>query len=132
MIGNMFAGHEESPGEKVLYEGRAYKMYRGMGSLGAMTQGSADRYFQDVEDEIAKLVPEGIEGRVPYKGFVSETIYQMVGGLRSAMGYCGCATIAEMQQKAQFVKISTAGLRESHPHNVAITKESPNYFASKS
>jgi len=132
MLGNMFAGHEESPGEKVLYEGRAYKMYRGMGSLGAMTQGSADRYFQDVEDEIAKLVPEGIEGRVPYKGFVSETIYQMVGGLRSAMGYCGCATIAEMQQKAQFVKISTAGLRESHPHNVAITKESPNYFASKS
>jgi IMP dehydrogenase len=132
MIGNMFAGHEESPGEKVLYEGRAYKMYRGMGSLGAMTQGSADRYFQDVEDEIAKLVPEGIEGRVPYKGFVSETIYQMVGGLRSAMGYCGCATISEMQQKAQFVKISTAGLRESHPHNVAITKESPNYFASKS
>lgn len=132
MLGNMFAGHEESPGEKVLYEGRAYKMYRGMGSLGAMTQGSADRYFQDVEDEIAKLVPEGIEGRVPYKGFVSETIYQMVGGLRSAMGYCGCATITEMQQKAQFVKISTAGLRESHPHNVAITKESPNYFASKS
>jgi IMP dehydrogenase len=132
MIGNMFAGHEESPGEKVLYEGRAYKMYRGMGSLGAMTQGSADRYFQDVEDEISKLVPEGIEGRVPYKGFVAETVYQMVGGLRSAMGYCGCASIVEMQQKAQFVKISVAGLRESHPHNVSITKESPNYYASKS
>ncbi len=132
MIGNMFAGHDESPGERVLYEGRSYKMYRGMGSLGAMTQGSADRYFQDVEEEISKLVPEGIEGRVPFKGFVSETIYQMVGGLRSSMGYCGCATISEMQQKAQFVKISVAGLRESHPHNVSITKESPNYFASKS
>lgn len=128
MIGGMLAGHEESPGEKVLLEGRAYKMYRGMGSQGAMGQGSADRYFQDVEDEISKLVPEGIEGRVPFKGSVSDTIYQIVGGLRAAMGYCGCATIPDMQRDARFVRMTAAGLRESHPHDIIITKESPNYF----
>lgn len=128
MIGGLFAGHEESPGEKILYEGRAYKIYRGMGSLGAMNQGSADRYFQDVEDEITKLVPEGIEGRVPYKGSVSDTIYQMVGGLRAAMGYCGCKTIEDLKTKTTFIKMTEAGLKESHPHNVSITKESPNYF----
>jgi len=128
MLGGMLAGHEESPGEKVLLEGRAYKIYRGMGSLSAMGQGSADRYFQDVEDEIAKLVPEGIEGRVPFKGNVSDTIYQLVGGLRASMGYCGCATISDMQQHAQFVRMTAAGLRESHPHDVIITKESPNYY----
>jgi IMP dehydrogenase len=128
MIGNLFAGHEESPGEKVIYERRAYKIYRGMGSLGAMSQGSADRYFQDVEDEISKYVPEGIEGRVPYKGTVADTIYQLIGGFRAAMGYCGCKTIEEMKQNARFNRITNAGLRESHPHNVSITKESPNYF----
>jgi IMP dehydrogenase len=128
MVGGMLAGHEESPGEKILYEGRAYKVYRGMGSLGAMNAGSADRYFQDVGEEISKLVPEGIEGRVPFKGSVSETIYQMAGGLRAAMGYCGCATVREMKEKAQFVRMTGAGLRESHPHDVMITQESPNYF----
>ncbi len=128
MIGGMLAGHEESPGEKVQLEGRAYKIYRGMGSLGAMGQGSADRYFQDVEDEISKLVPEGIEGRVPYKGLASETIYQMVGGLRAAMGYCGCASIGDLQRDVQFIRMSPAGLRESHPHDIIITKESPNYY----
>ena len=128
MIGGLFAGHDESPGEKVQLEGRVYKIYRGMGSLGAMGQGSADRYFQDVEDELAKLVPEGIEGRVPFKGAVSDTIYQLVGGLRSAMGYCGCATLSEMQQDGRFVRMTASGLRESHPHDIIITKESPNYF----
>lgn len=128
MVGGMLAGHEESPGDKVLLEGRAYKVYRGMGSLGAMQQGSADRYFQDAEDEIAKLVPEGIEGRVPFKGNVSETIYQMTGGLRAAMGYCGCASISDMKQKAQFIRMTGAGLKESHPHNVLVTEEAPNYF----
>jgi len=128
MIGNLFAGHKESPGEKVIFEGRPYKIYRGMGSLGAMSQGSADRYFQDVEEEISKFVPEGIEGRVPFKGSVGETIYQLVGGLRSAMGYCGCADIDELKQKAEFIKITPASMKESHPHNVQITKESPNYF----
>ncbi len=128
MIGGMLAGHEESPGERIIYEGRAYKIYRGMGSLSAMSQGSADRYFQDMEDGIAKFVPEGIEGRVPYKGNVGETIYQLIGGLSSAMGYCGAATIAKMKETARFIRISQAGLRESHPHNVQITKESPNYF----
>jgi IMP dehydrogenase len=129
MIGNLLAGHEESPGRKIQMEGRAYKVYRGMGSLGAMQQGSADRYFQaDVEDEIAKLVPEGIEGRVPYKGSVSETIYQLVGGLRAAMHYCGCSTITDMQDNAQFSRMTSAGLRESHPHDVTVTKESPNYY----
>ena len=127
MIGGLFAGVEESPGEKVLYEGRSYKVYRGMGSLEAMKQGSRDRYFQDVEDDLPKLVPEGIEGRVPYKGNVSDTVHQMVGGLRAAMGYCGCRTIAEMKKKAQFVRMTEAGLRESHPHDIMITKEAPNY-----
>ncbi len=128
MIGSLFAGHEESPGEKILLEGRAYKTYRGMGSIGAMNSGSADRYFQDVEEEISKLVPEGIEGRVPYKGTVADTIFQMAGGLRAAMGYCGCGTIAEMKSRAQFVKMTGAGFRESHPHDVIVTKESPNYY----
>ncbi|MGA3244531.1 MAG: IMP dehydrogenase [Bacteroidota bacterium] len=127
MLGSLFAGVEESPGEKVLYEGRSYKMYRGMGSLEAMKQGSKDRYFQDVEDDIQKLVPEGIEGRVPFKGSLSETVHQMIGGLRSAMGYCGCRTISDMKTKAQFVRMTDAGLRESHPHDIAITKEAPNY-----
>jgi len=128
MIGNLFAGHEESPGERVIYERRAYKIYRGMGSEGAMKQGSADRYFQDVEEEISKFVPEGIEGRIPFKGYVSDTIYQLVGGLRAAMGYCGCKNIEELKTFAKFNRITNAGLRESHPHNVSITKESPNYF----
>lgn len=128
MIGNLLAGHEESPGDKILYEGRAYKIYRGMGSLEAMKKGSADRYFQDVEDEISKLVPEGIEGRVPYKGKVADTIYQIVGGLRSALGYCGCRNLEELRKYGRFIRITTAGLRESHPHDVSITKESPNYF----
>ncbi|MGB2867508.1 MAG: IMP dehydrogenase [Bacteroidota bacterium] len=127
MIGSLFAGVEESPGEKVLYEGRSYKMYRGMGSLEAMKHGSRDRYFQDAEDDIPKLVPEGIEGRVPFKGNLKETVYQMVGGLRAAMGYCGCATIADMKKHARFVRMTEAGLRESHPHDIAITKEAPNY-----
>lgn len=129
MAGGLLAGHEESPGEKILFEGRAYKMYRGMGSLGAMPQGSADRYFQDAEDEISKLVPEGIEGRVPYKGNVSDTIYQLCGGLRAAMGYCGCQTVQDMKERAQFIRMTSAGLRESHPHDVIITKTSPNYFS---
>jgi len=127
MIGGLFAGLQESPGEKILYEGRTYKIYRGMGSLGAMKEGSKDRYFQDVEDDIQKLVPEGIEGRVPYKGELSATVYQMVGGLRAAMGYCGAEDIAAMQAKARFVRMSDAGLRESHPHDIKITKEAPNY-----
>ncbi|KAB2924847.1 MAG: IMP dehydrogenase [Bacteroidetes bacterium] len=127
MIGGLFAGLQESPGEKILYEGRTYKIYRGMGSLGAMKEGSKDRYFQDVEDDIQKLVPEGIEGRVPYKGELSGTVYQMVGGLRAAMGYCGAENIAAMQTKARFVRMSDAGLRESHPHDIKITKEAPNY-----
>jgi IMP dehydrogenase len=127
MIGGLFAGIEESPGEKVLYEGRSYKIYRGMGSLEAMKKGSKDRYFQDAEDDIQKLVPEGIEGRVPFKGSLADTVYQMMGGLRAAMGYCGCRTISEMKKKAQFIKMTDAGLRESHPHNISITKEAPNY-----
>lgn len=128
MIGNLLAGHEESPGDKILYEGRAYKIYRGMGSLEAMKKGSADRYFQDVEDEITKLVPEGIEGRVPYKGNVADTIFQIVGGIRSALGYCGCRNLEELRKYGKFIRITDAGLRESHPHDVSITKESPNYF----
>lgn len=128
MIGSMFAGHEESPGEKIIYEGRSYKVYRGMGSIGAMRKGSADRYFQDMEEEISKFVPEGIEGRVPFKGQVSETIYQLKGGLRASMGYCGCNDISSMKEKAKFIKITNAGIKESHPHSVRITKEAPNYF----
>jgi IMP dehydrogenase len=127
MIGGLFAGVDESPGEKILYEGRSYKLYRGMGSIEAMKTGSRDRYFQDAEDDIQKLVPEGIEGRVPYKGPLAETIFQMVGGLRSAMGYCGAGTIRELKSKASFVRMTNAGLRESHPHDVTITKEAPNY-----
>lgn len=131
MMGGMFAGTEESPGEVFLFQGRSYKGYRGMGSIGAMKAGSADRYFQE-NDEAAnpnadKLVPEGIEGRVPYKGSVLSIIYQMAGGLRASMGYCGCATVAQMHDKAEFVEITSAGVRESHVHDVQITKEAPNY-----
>ncbi len=127
MIGSLFAGTDESPGEQILYEGRSYKVYRGMGSIEAMKKGSKDRYFQDVEDDIKKLVPEGIEGRVPYKGPLSETVYQMIGGLRAAMGYCGVKNIKELKTKTKFVKMTEAGLKESHPHDVIITKEAPNY-----
>jgi len=127
MIGGFFAGVEESPGEKILFEGRSFKSYRGMGSLDAMKKGSSDRYFQDVEDDIAKLVPEGVQGRVPYKGNLEDTIYQLVGGLRAAMGYCGTKNIKELREKVKFVKITSAGLKESHPHDVIITKEAPNY-----
>lgn len=127
MIGGLFAGVEESPGEKVLYEGRSFKVYRGMGSIEAMKHGSKDRYFQDVEEDINKLVPEGVEGRVPYKGQLSDTVYQLVGGLRAAMGYCGVKNIKELKEKTEFVKITQAGQRESHPHDVTITKEAPNY-----
>ena len=127
MIGSLFAGTDESPGETILYQGRTYKSYRGMGSLGAMKQGSKDRYFQgDVENEV-KLVPEGIEGRVPYRGPLSASIHQLLGGLRSGMGYTGCRTLAELQQNATFLRITNAGLRESHVHDVAITHEAPNY-----
>lgn len=127
MMGGMFAGTDEAPGEVVLYQGRSYKAYRGMGSLGAMTDGSADRYFQDPANNADKLVPEGIEGRVPYKGSVLAIIFQMVGGIRASMGYCGCATIDDMRTKAEFVEITSAGIRESHVHDVTITKEAPNY-----
>ncbi|GLR26309.1 IMP dehydrogenase [Limnobacter litoralis] len=127
MMGGMFAGTEEAPGEVILYQGRSYKSYRGMGSLGAMTQGSADRYFQDPANNADKLVPEGIEGRVPYKGSVLAIIFQLVGGIRSSMGYVGCRSIEEMHAKANFVEISSAGIRESHVHDVQITKEAPNY-----
>ncbi len=127
MIGGLFARVEESPGETILYEGRKYKSYRGMGSVSAMGAGSKDRYFQDVEDDLAKLVPEGIEGRVPYSGTLGEVVYQMVGGLQAAMGYCGCATVEELYEHAQFVRSTASGLRESHPHDIHITKESPNY-----
>jgi IMP dehydrogenase len=127
MIGSLFAGTDESPGETILYQGRTYKSYRGMGSLGAMKQGSKDRYFQsDVESDV-KLVPEGIEGRVPYRGSLSANIHQLLGGLRSGMGYTGCQTLKELQEKAQFMRITNAGLRESHVHDVAITQEAPNY-----
>ncbi|AYH44309.1 IMP dehydrogenase [Azoarcus sp. DN11] len=127
MLGGLFAGTEEAPGETVLYQGRSYKSYRGMGSLGAMQQGAADRYFQESDGNADKLVPEGIEGRVPYKGAVTAVIHQLVGGLRASMGYLGCATIEEMHQKAEFVEITAAGVRESHVHDVQITKEAPNY-----
>ncbi len=127
MMGGMLAGCDESPGEKVLFEGRSFKVYRGMGSLSAMKQGSSDRYFQDMESDIKKLVPEGIEGRVPYKGHVSDTVYQFIGGLRAAMGYCGVKNIEQLKTKTKFVKITSASLRESHPHDVIITEEAPNY-----
>lgn len=126
MMGNVFAGTEESPGETIIYEGRKFKQYRGMGSLGAMAQGSSDRYFQDVEDDIKKFVPEGIEGRVAFKGSLKEVVHQYTGGLRAGMGYCGAKDISELQ-KATFVKITNAGMRESHAHDIAITKEAPNY-----
>ena len=126
MIGSLFAGTEESPGEVVLYKGRSYKEYRGMGSIGAMKKGSKDRYFQE-EAEDDKLVPEGIEGRVSYKGLLSACVYQLLGGVRSGMGYCGVNNIKELQVKTKFVQITSAGLRESHPHDIIITKEAPNY-----
>jgi IMP dehydrogenase len=133
MMGGMFAGTEEAPGEVVLFQGRSYKSYRGMGSIGAMQAGSADRYFQETDatsnPNNDKLVPEGIEGRVPYKGSVVAILYQMAGGLRASMGYCGCATVAEMHDKSEFVEITSAGIRESHVHDVQITKEAPNYRA---
>lgn len=127
MVGSLFAGTKESPGEVELYQGRSYKTYRGMGSIAAMQQGSSDRYFQDKESLLNKLVPEGIEGRVPYKGSITAILHQLLGGLRSSMGYVGCASIEEMQNNTEFVKISSAGMRESHVHDVAITKEAPNY-----
>jgi IMP dehydrogenase len=139
MIGSLLAGTEESPGETILYQGRTFKSYRGMGSLAAMAQGSSERYFQSVDAEssglateedgnrLNKLVPEGIEGRVPYRGTVAMIVHQMVGGLRSGMGYVGCATIGELKERARFIRISGAGLRESHVHDVIITREAPNY-----
>ena len=127
MLGSMFAGTKESPGDTVIYEGRKYKTYRGMGSVEAMSDGSKDRYFQDVEDDVKKLVPEGIVGRVPYKGEVGEVMYQFVGGLRAGMGYCGSSNVPTLQKTARFVQITAAGMQESHPHNVSITREAPNY-----
>jgi IMP dehydrogenase len=127
MMGNVFAGTEESPGETIIYEGRKFKQYRGMGSLGAMAQGSSDRYFQDVEDDIKKFVPEGIEGRVAFKGSLKEVVHQFTGGLKAGMGYCGAANIKALQANGQFVKITNAGMKESHAHDIAITKEAPNY-----
>ena len=124
MIGSLLAGCEESPGESEIYQGRRFKVYRGMGSIAAMEKGSKDRYFQT---NSKKLVPEGVEGRVPYKGPVSDTVFQLLGGIRSGMGYCGCGTIEELKQNGRFIKISSAGLRESHPHDISITKEAPNY-----
>jgi IMP dehydrogenase len=126
MIGGMFAGTEEAPGEVELYQGRSYKSYRGMGSLGAMQKGSSDRYFQD-EADADKLVPEGIEGRVPYRGPLRNIVHQLAGGLRASMGYVGCATVEEMRATPRFVRVTTAGMRESHVHDVAITKEAPKY-----
>jgi len=126
MMGNVFAGTEESPGETIIYEGRKFKQYRGMGSLGAMAQGSSDRYFQDPEDDVKKFVPEGIEGRVPFKGYLREVVHQFTGGLRAGMGYCGAENIKSLQE-AKFIKITNAGIKESHAHDIAITKEAPNY-----
>ena len=127
MLGSLLAGTKESPGETIIYEGRKFKSYRGMGSVEAMKQGSKDRYFQDVEDDIKKLVPEGIVGRVPYKGELMESMHQFIGGLRAGMGYCGAKDIETLKNNARFVKITSSGIHESHPHNVTITKESPNY-----
>ena len=127
MLGSLFAGTKESPGETIIYEGRKFKSYRGMGSVEAMKKGSKDRYFQDVEDDIKKLVPEGIEGRVPYKGEIYESIQQLMGGLRAGMGYCGTKSIEELKNKGEFVRTTSAGVTESHPHNIEITKEAPNY-----
>jgi IMP dehydrogenase len=128
MIGSLLAGTEESPGETVLYEGRTYKVYRGMGSIGAMQAGSADRYFQ-ARGAASKMVAEGVEGRVPYKGTLRDLVYQLVGGLRAGMGYCGVATIEALRQETRFVRVSAAGVRENHPHDISITQEAPNYRA---
>src|SRR5690606_22628561 len=125
MVGSLFAGTEEAPGETEIYQGRSFKVYRGMGSLAAMRAGGRDRYFQEEYD---KLVPEGVEGRIPYRGPLSETVYQLVGGLRAGMGYCGAATIEDLRKNATFVRITAAGVRESHPHDVQITREPPNYY----
>lgn len=127
MAGSLFAGVEESPGETIIFDGRKFKSYRGMGSISAMDKGSKDRYFQDVEDDVKKLVPEGIEGRVPFKGSLAEVMVQYVGGLRAGMGYCGARTVADLQERGQFVQITNAGMIESHPHNIIITREAPNY-----
>jgi IMP dehydrogenase len=127
MLGSLLAGTKESPGETIIYEGRKFKSYRGMGSVEAMKEGSKDRYFQDVEDDIKKLVPEGIVGRVPYKGDLYESIHQFIGGLRAGMGYCGAPDIEALKKNGRFIKITSSGINESHPHNVTITKESPNY-----
>jgi IMP dehydrogenase len=127
MIGSLFAGTDEAPGEVILYQGRSYKSYRGMGSVGAMARGSADRYFQDEVSDSLKFVPEGVEGRVPYKGPVANVVHQLIGGLRAAMGYTGNPNMAQMQRNASFVRITNAGLRESHVHDITVTRESPNY-----
>ena len=127
MLGSMLAGTKESPGETIIFEGRRFKSYRGMGSVEAMKEGSKDRYFQDMEDDLRKLVPEGIVGRVPYKGDLIETVHQFIGGLRASMGYCGAKDVSTLQEKGRFVKITNSGIIESHPHNVTITKEAPNY-----
>lgn len=127
MIGSLFAGTDESPGDRILYQGRSYKMYRGMGSLGAMAGGKGDRYFQGEETSTSKLVPEGVEGRIPYKGAFADVVYQLLGGLRAGMGYCGCRTIADLRYKARFIRMTGAGLRESHVHDVSVTQEAPNY-----
>jgi len=127
MIGSLFAGTDETPGEMVLYQGRSYKVYRGMGSMEAMKEGSRDRYFQDDILSETKLVPEGIEGRVPYKGPLAGVVYQLVGGVKAGMGYLGCRNIKELQEKPRFIRITSSGLRESHVHDVIITKEAPNY-----
>jgi IMP dehydrogenase len=127
MIGSLFAGTDEAPGEMVLYQGRAYKMYRGMGSLGAMEKGSKDRYGQSAVEEVSKLVPEGIEGQVPYRGSLATNLFHLVGGIRSGMGYVGAANMEKLRERAKFIKITAASLKESHPHDVIITKEAPNY-----
>ncbi len=127
MLGSMLAGTKESPGETIIFEGRKFKTYRGMGSVESMKHGSKDRYFQDVEDDVKKLVPEGIEGRVPYKGELNESMTQFIGGLRAGMGYCGAKDIPTLQETARFVQLTASGIGESHPHNVTITKEAPNY-----
>jgi IMP dehydrogenase len=127
MIGSLFAGTDESPGETILFQGRTYKVYRGMGSLGAMKDGSRDRYSQDEMEEPGKLVPEGIEGRVPYRGSIAASVHQLIGGLRAGMGYLGCWDLQELREKARMVRVTSAGLRESHVHDVIITKEAPNY-----
>jgi IMP dehydrogenase len=128
MVGSLFAGTEESPGEMEIYQGRSFKVYRGMGSVASMKEGSRDRYFQDQDLPAVKLVPEGVEGRVPYRGVLADTVYQLIGGLRAGMGYCGARNIKELQEKAEFIQITAAGVKESHPHDVEITKEPPNYF----